>query len=341
MSYSAGTWPLAVALLTAVVPASGAGAPAAPTVPLRNGVRMPLLAAGVYQYNSSTAYESVTAALKAGFRHVDTALDYWNQDGVARAIRDSGLPRGEIFLETKVPGCANPLENTTRNPLTCYKDTKKNLEYDLQQLGMTYVDLVILHFPPFPSFVTRSCNDVSGGCRMARSQWKAMEEFYKAGKAKAIGVSNYCPSCLECLSGSDVFPMVNQVMYHVGMGLDPRGIMSYSNKSGVVVQAYSALGNTPWSKHANPEILHGNVTGAVAKAHNVSSIQVALKWIVQQGIPAVTKSTELVHLQQDMDLWSWMLTPAEVTMLDSFRTKVPFDNPSYACDSMVGGELVV
>merc|ERR1712176_196071 len=117
-----------------------------------------------------------------------------------------------------------------------------------------------------------------------------MEEFYKAGKAKAIGVSNYCPSCFECLKGTDVFPMVNQVMFHVGMGVDPSQIMSYGASKGVVTQAYSALGNTPWTKHANPDILHGNVTGTVARAHNVSNIQVALKWIVQQGIPAVTKS---------------------------------------------------
>merc|ERR1719181_532924 len=127
--------------------------------------------------------------------------------------------------------------------------------------------------------------------------------------------------------------MVNQVMFHVGMGVDPSGIMTYGASKGVVTQAYSALGNTPWNKHANPDIIHGTVTGTVARAHNVSNVQVALKWIVQQGIPAVTKSATLAHLQQDFDLWSWNLTAEEVTTLNSFRTKVPFDNPSYACSS--------
>lgn len=305
-----------------------------PTVTLHNGLKMPLIAAGVYQYNESTAYESVSTALKVGFTMVDTALDYHNQDAVGRAIKDSGVARDQIFVETKVPGCANPAENTTRDPFTCYADTKKNLDFDLQQLGLPYVDLVIIHFPPFPSFVTRSCNSLSGGCKMVKQQWQAMEEFYKAGKAKAIGVSNYCASCFECLKGTEVFPMVNQIMYHAGMGVDPKAFMSYDKSHGVQTQAYSALGNTPWTKHANPDILHGNLTTGIAKKHNVSTVQVALKFIVHQGLPAVTKSTNAAHLASDLDLWSWDFDDADVAALNSYKTKVPFDNPSYACDRM-------
>merc|ERR1712139_307144 len=107
--------------------------------------------------------------------------------------------------------------------------------------------------------------------------------------------------------------------------------MSYDKSHGVVTQAYSALGNTPWTKHANPDILHGSLTSGIAKSHNVSTVQVALKWIVQQGIPAVTKSSSLAHLQSDVDLWSWDFTSDEVTSLNGYKTKVPFDNPSYAC----------
>jgi len=311
-----------------------------PTVTLHNGVKMPMVAAGVYQYNESTAYESISNALKVGFTMIDTALDYWNQDAVGRAIKDSGVSRDKIFVETKVPGCANPQENTTRNPLTCYNDTKKNLQRDLDQLGLPYVDLVIIHFPPFPSFVTRSCNTLSGGCKMVKQQWKAMEEFYKAGKAKAIGVSNYCPSCFECLKGTEVFPMVNQLMYHAGMGADPKSFMSYDKSHGVVTQAYSALGNTPWSHHANPEILHGNLTTGIAQKHKVSTVQVALKFIVHQGIPAVTKSVNAAHLKSDLDLWSWDLDDDDVAALNGFKTKVPFDNPSYACDKFVDTVVV-
>lgn len=309
-----------------------------PTIKLRNGLPMPMLATGVYQYNVSTAYDSISKWLKVGGRSIDTALDYWNQQGVGKAMKDSGIPRAEIFLQTKVPGCGNPLENTTRNPLTCYKDTKKNLASDLELLGLDYVDSVIIHFPPFPSFAVRSCGELSGSCEMVRSQWKAMEEFYKAGKAKSIGVSNYCPSCFECLAKTDVFPFTNQVMYHVGMG--PKSgfadILNYSKQHGVVTQAYSSLGNTPWSKHANPDILHGNVTSAVAKNHNKSTVEVALKYIVDEGVPSVTKSDNAAHLASNLGIFDWSFTDEERDTLDKYvlpgsRT---FDKYSYACNSM-------
>lgn len=150
---------------------------------------------------------------------------------------------------------------------------------------------------------------------MVRAQWRAMEEFYRAGKAKAIGVSNYCPSCFACLSSASVFPMVNQVQYHVGMGLDPSGLMSFAKEHGVVVQAYSVL----------------NLTTTIAKAHDKSSVQVALKWVVESGIPAVTKSSKTRHLEEDLDLWSWSFSPDERAALDAHSK--PSGHPSFACSS--------
>jgi len=316
-----------------------------PRVKLRNKVELPLLSMGVWQYNSSTAEASVLAALKAGFTAVDTALDYWNQDGVGKAIRTAiasqTMRREDIFVETKVPGCGNPLENTTRNPFDCYASTKRNLAFDLQQLGLTHVDLVILHFPPFPSFIVRSCGYLTGSCEMAKAQWKAMVEFYKAGKARAIGVSNYCPSCFECLRDSEVFPMVNQVMYHVGMGADPGGIMSYGLKNGVVTQSYSSLGNNPFTQHADVRILKGNLTTSIARSHNVSTVQLALKYIVSQGIPAVTKSSNPAHLKSDLDLWSWDLSQEELGQLQAFEIPGALQKYSFACNSAQQQHLVV
>jgi len=265
---------------------------------------------------------------------LDNALDYHNQYGVGRVIAASDVPREQIFVETKVPGCGNPLENTTRNPFTCYKDTVTNLQTNLDQLNLAYVDLVILHFPPFPSFTLRSCGVLGNltSCKMARQQWKALSEFYRAGKAKAIGVSNYCPSCLECLDADDVQPMVNQVMFHVGSGVNEAAQkqIAYDKEHGVVTQAYSALGNTPWGHHASKDILTGPLTSSIAKAHNVSTVQVALKWIVQQGIPAVTKSSNPAHLASDLDLWSWNLTSSEMSQLSAHKGDSPA-YPSYAC----------
>lgn len=309
-----------------------------PNVKLRNGVEMPLLATGVYQYNVSTAYESISAWLKVGGRSIDTALDYWNQQAVGKAMKDSGIPRNEIFLQTKVPGCGNPGENTTRNPLHCYADTKKNLASNLELLGLDSVDSVIIHFPPFPSFMVRSCGELTGSCEMVRQQWKAMEEFYKANKTRAIGVSNYCPSCFECLAKTDVFPHLNQIMFHVGMGptsgMDE--IVKYHEAHGVATQTYSSLGNTPWAQHANPDILHGPVTSAVATAHNVSTVEVALKYIVDKGYASVTKSANAAHLASNLGIFSWKMTAAETQTLDSYvlpGSRV-FDKYSFGCNSM-------
>lgn len=310
-----------------------ASSAAAPAVRLRNGVEMPLLAAGTWQYNDTEAEGSVAAALKAGFTMIDTAYDYHNQAGVGRAVQGSGLPRSSLFIETKVPGCGLDPAVSTKS---CYADTKKVLAEDLALLNMSYVDLVILHFPPRRSMLLRSCYFA---CEQVRDQWRAMEEFYAAGRAKAIGVSNYCPSCFGCLDGSaSVYPMVNQIQYHIGMGPDPAGFRSYADKKGVVLQAYSPLGNKPWKQGVDPEILSGNFTSALARSHGKSTVQVALKWLVQHGVPAVTKSSNPKHLAEDLDLWSWNFTSSELQEADKFRA---FGFPSFACNFEGAAEVMV
>lgn len=303
---------------------AGVSAGAAPTVRLRNGVEMPLLAAGTWQYNDTQAEASVAAAIKSGFTLVDTAFDYNNQAGVGKAIRASSVPREKLFLETKVPGCGLDKAVSVHN---CYNDTKKVLEKDLELLGLSYVDLVIIHFPPRGSMIVRTCRPV---CSEVRDQWRALEEFYAAGKAKAIGVSNYCASCFACLdSSAKVYPMVNQIGYHIGMGPDPSGFRTLADKKGIVLQAYSPLGNTPWKHGPNEDILKGSFTTSLAQAHNKSNIQVALKWLVQHGVPTVTKSSNPVHLAQDIDLWSWNFTDAELEKADKYKL---FGLPSFACN---------
>merc|ERR1712039_52938 len=132
--------------------------------------------------------------------------------------------------------------------------------------------------------------------------------------------------------------MVNQVSVHIGMGPDPSGILSFCRQKGVVVQAYSPLGNTPWRKAPNQEILKGNFTSTLAQRHGKSTIAIALKWLVQHGVPAVTKSSNPVHLAQDLDLWSWNLTDAE--MADADRLKI-FGMYSFACNFEEESTLVV
>jgi len=267
-----------------------------------------------------------------GIRMVDTAFDYYNQAGVGQGIQKSGIPRKEIFVETKAPGCGFDSTSTSH----CYNDTKRILEEDLSLLNLTYVDLVILHMPPQQTMILRGC---AFDCKQVQDQWRALEEFYDAGKTRAIGVSNYCPSCFKCLdSTAKTYPMVNQVGYHIGMGPDNGGFKSFADKKGIVLQAYSSLGNTPAKSGPNPKILTGNFTTTLARAHNKSTVQVALKWLVQHGIPAVTKSSNPLHLAADNDLWSWNLTQAEMDEADKYKL---FGMPSFACNYMNDAEMLV
>jgi len=305
----------------------GLAAATVPTVTLRNGVKMPMLAEGTWQYDSDTAEKAVEVALTAGFTMIDTADDYGNQQGVGEGLRLSGKRREDVFLETKVSGCGGDKKVL---PFRCYQGTKSVLENNLQLLNVSYVDLVILHFPPASAILTHSCSLFS--CGSIQNQWRAMEEFYQAGKARAIGVSNYCASCFACLDGhAKVFPMVNQVQYHIGMGPDAAGFRTEADKRGVVLQGYSVLGNFVDFHGADPRIVHGKDIVAIGDAHGKSSFQVALKYLVQLGIPAVTKSTNPAHLKSDLDLWSWNLTAAEMTTLNDI--KIP-GNPSFMCNRM-------
>merc|ERR1712118_470308 len=221
-----------------------------------------------------------------GFTHIDTANNYHNQKGVGAALK--GVPRDSYFLTTKVPdGTAS--------------QTAKNLQDNLDQLGLEYVDLVLVHFPPR-----------SNSCRSMQAQWKAMEDFYQAGKAKAIGVSNYCPSSIECImETAPVTPAVNQVEYHVGMGVDPIGVKTASAKHGIHLQAYSPLGN------GESDLITGDLVSSIGKSHGESGAQVAMRWIHENGVSLTTKTTKTSYMAEDLDVFNFELASAEKAKLDA------------------------
>merc|ERR1711908_150014 len=146
---------------------------------------------------------------------------------------------------------------------------------------------------------------------MIRAQWRAVEQFYFAGRARAIGVSNYCPSCFDCLANTSIFPMVNQIQFHLGMGSNPGNFLSYSRSHGIVPQAYSVLAGLPWGADAHEDILYGNLTTSIARAHNISTAQVAMKWVASLGLPSIVKSSSSAHQQQDLSIFSFNLTAGE------------------------------
>jgi len=274
-----------------------------PSVKLNNGVELPMLSLGVWQYDSPTAEAAVKLALQTGFNHIDTAMNYNNQDGVGAALK--GFNRTSYFLTTKVV----PVQDSA----SAYATTMKNLQGDLTSLGLDYVDLMLIHGPP-------------KDCKANQEQWRAAEDFYKAGKAKAIGVSNYCKSSFDCvMKTAKVTPAVNQIAYHVGMGPDPEGLKSLGDKLGVVTQAYSPLGD------GSKELISGDLVTGIGKAHNCSGPQVAMKWIIDNGVPLSTKTSKQSHMQEDLAIFGISLTDTDHKKLNSATS--PAGTPSWACTS--------
>jgi len=275
-----------------------------PTIKLNTGAEMPMMSFGTWKYDSQTAEDSVKLAIKTGFNHIDTANDYNNQDGVGRALK--GFNRSSYFLTTKVPpGSASA--------------TTKALNENMKLLDMDYVDLVLVHYPPLSA-------KIGLGCSSMQAQWKVMEDFYKSGKAKAIGVSNYCPSSLECIAKTaTVTPAVNQVLFHVGMGIDPIGLKSYSDSKGIVTQAYSPLGD------GTSELITGDLVTGIGKAHNATGSQVSLRWLIETGVPLSTKTSKQSHMQEDLEIFGdkFPMAATEKAKLDA-ATK-PAGSPSFIC----------
>lgn len=279
-----------------------------PTITLNNGVVMPQLAIGTWQYDGATAAKAIELSFKLGITHVDDAFDYNNQPGVGAELKK--YPRKSYFLTSKVPPC--------RSLIGCAESTTKNIETDLKQLGVDYLDMMLLHGSDGSG--KQPCNERD--CAHDLQQYLAMEALYNQSKIKAIGVSNYCVSCLKCLLPKvHVPPVVNQFEYHVGMGADPAGMVSYSSSHGIVPQAYSALGDG--------KLITDPLLAKIGAAHNVSGAQVALKFVVAQGYGLAFKADTVQYLQEDIDLFSWNLTAAEMGTLTAATT--PAGSPSWSC----------
>lgn len=310
------------------------------------------MSAGVWLYSVDEAEKSVEAAFAAGFSHIDTAYDYGNQQGVAKAIQNAiakGRTRESIFVTTKVPGCG--IQNVSAISVDkCRSDTAMRVADDLKLLGLDYIDLLLIHFPPCPgddgsaqSPGNSSCYKEKTGCSnpkscdMIKAQWEELTNAYNNKKLRAVGVSNYCSACLACLDEASVLPMVNQVHYQVGMTPDPQGFRSLAEKKGIVLQAWSPLGMG--GSGSNP-IMHGNLTTSIAKKYGKSPVQIALKWIVAKNVSVATKSSNPVHLAENLDIFDFELQQQDTLALDE-ATFAARDEPSFLCRDPAMVEAVV
>lgn len=278
---------------------------------LSNGVKIPCVGFGTWQSeDGQQAYDAVMWALKAGYRHIDTAAAYGNEESVGKAINDfikkGGVKREELFITTK-------LWNDDHG----YEEAKKAIDLSLKKLGLDYLDLYLIHWPNPLKFrdLWQQKNIES---------WKAMEESYKEGKLKSIGLSNFCERHIEALLPSvEIAPMVNQIK--VCPGQSQKKLSDYSKGLGMVVEAYSPLGTGG--------IFKSDEMKKIAQKYNRSIAQVCIKWNLQLGNLPLPKSVTKERIIENADIFGFevdsadMEKIAELTGLEIRQARNPDEAP--------------
>ncbi|MEO8221116.1 MAG: aldo/keto reductase [Specibacter sp.] len=257
-----------------------------PTISLNNGVAMPRIGYGVFQVPDAETEQAVAAALAAGYRSIDTAAIYGNEEGVGRALAASGLPRGELFITSKAWIADLGLEAT----LAAF-------DVSLAKLGLDYLDLYLIHWPaPETGLYLES--------------WKALEQLLAAGKVRAIGVSNFLPEHLvNIIAQGGTVPAVNQIELHPA--LQQREVAAFNAANGIATEA--------WSPLAQGAVLGDPAVVAIAAAHGRTPAQVILRWHLQQGRVIIPKSVTPARIAENLDILGFELAAAELDSLDSLE----------------------
>jgi diketogulonate reductase-like aldo/keto reductase len=257
------------------------------TITLNNGVQMPVLGLGTWQITGKKAEEVIQSALGIGYRHIDTAAAYHNESDIGKALKVSGVPREHIFKTTK-------LWNSDHG----YRKTIAAFEKSLQNLGLDYVDLYLIHWPVGNSYI---------------ETWTAMEELLASGKCRAIGVSNFTIRHLETLmKQSSTVPAVNQVEF--SPYLYQKALLDYCNSKGIQLEAYSPL--TRGNKLDNPAL------SSIAAKYGKSPAQVLIRWSLQSGLVVIPKASSLKHLKENAAVFDFELSKEDMKTLNSFDEKL-------------------
>lgn len=270
-----------------------------PTLTLNNGVEIPAIGLGVFQTPPDETVAAVAAALEAGYRHVDTAAAYGNEREVGQAIRDSGVPREEVFIETKV--WINDFG---------FDETLHAFDKSAGKLGVDYIDLLILH-QALPSAFDKTVG-----------AYKALEKLLADGKVRAIGVSNFTPELLESLlEQTDVVPAVDQIELHPYFQ-QPELVASHQ-QHGILTQAWSPIGGiTSYRGDSTKRTFDEPVILAVGEKYGKSAAQVMLRWHIQKGVQVIPKSTKPERIAENFDVFDFDLTVDEIAQIDALDTGV-------------------
>ncbi|GAA4798457.1 aldo/keto reductase [Streptomyces ziwulingensis] len=257
------------------------------TVTLNNGVEMPILGFGVFQIPAEDTERAVTEALAAGYRMLDTASSYQNEEAVGRAIKNSGIPRADLFVTTKLYVQDAPAE----------ENTKRAFETSLDKLSLDYVDLYLMHQP---------YGDVYG-------QWRAMEDLHRAGRSKAIGVSNFYPDrLLDLIINNEVTPAVNQIETHpFFQRADYQELM---REHGVQIESWGGFAEGKNDLFSNP------VLSGIGEKHGKSVAQIVLRWLTQRGVVAIPKSVRADRMAENLDVFDFELTDEQLASIATLDT---------------------
>jgi diketogulonate reductase-like aldo/keto reductase len=245
---------------------------------LHNGVDIPKLGLGTWFINDNDAVQALKDATEIGYRHIDTAQAYQNERGVGEGIRASGISREELFVTTKLAA-----------EVKSYAEALASIDASFQRLGLDYIDLMIIHSPkPWAKF--KEDEPYFEGNREA---WRALEEAYKAGKLRAIGLSNFEKADVDnILSSCSVKPMVNQILVHISN--TPKELIKYCQEQDILVEAYSPIGHG--------ELLNNQAIIEIAEKYKVTVAQIGIRYCLQLGLLPLPKTANSKHMKTNSEL---------------------------------------
>jgi diketogulonate reductase-like aldo/keto reductase len=266
---------------------------------LNNGVEMPALGFGVFQSSPEETTAAVAEALRVGYRHIDTAAAYFNEREVGEAIAASGIPRDEVFIETKVW-----ISDFG------YDETLHAFEKSAGKLGVDRLDLFILH-QALPSAFTKTLE-----------AYRALEELYADGRVRAIGVSNFMPGHLDTLlTVAKVVPAVNQIEVHPYF--QQKELLAYDTERGILNQAWSPIGGITFYRDGqHGSTLDDETIGEIARAHGKTPAQVMLRWGIQEGRSVIPKPVKPERIAENFDVFDFELSADELARIDALDTGV-------------------